>query len=276
MNSMPRSFLAAVLLLPALTITLARPASGADEKVVFTSNARLSEADIRALRDAAPSLEIVFPSRENLARELTDADGVVGGMNREQFLGAKKLRWWQVTSAGVENYLANIPELRDSPVTLTNMKIVQGPEIADHAFALLLAFTRRLDVAIEDRKTETWSSLQDYGQPLELSGKTAVVIGVGGIGNLIAVRAKAFGMTVIGVDPKDLPYQPHLDRTVWPDRLDTVLPEADVVFIAAPHTPETDRMIGAAQFERVKKGHVLPLTLVRYLVAITAKAKGKT
>ncbi|MGH8019777.1 MAG: hypothetical protein ACREIA_16140 [Opitutaceae bacterium] len=142
MISLLRSFLAAALLLPALTIALARPASGAEEKVVFTSNARLSEADVRLLRDAAPSLEIVFPSRENLARELTDAGGVIGGMNREQFLAAKKLRWWQVTSAGVENYLANIPELRDSAVTLTNMKIVQGPEIADHAFALLLRTKR--------------------------------------------------------------------------------------------------------------------------------------
>ncbi len=70
----------------------------------------------------------------------------------------------------------------------------------------------------------------------------------------IAVRAKAFGMTVIGVDPKDIPYTPHLDRTVWPDRLDTVLPDADVVFVSAPHTPETDKMIQSAQFAKMKKG----------------------
>ncbi|HEY1108557.1 MAG TPA: D-2-hydroxyacid dehydrogenase [Opitutaceae bacterium] len=243
--------LAATLLLPAFALAQATlPA----KKVVFTSNARLGENEIRDLRAAAPSLNIVFPTRENLARELVDADGVVGGLNRQQFLSAKKLRWWQITSAGVENALTGIPELRDSPVTVTNMKIVQGVEIADHAFALLLALTRRLDVAIEDRKTETWRSLANYGPPLELQGTTAVILGVGGIGMQIAVRAKAFGMTVIGVDPKDIPYAPHLDRTVWPDRLDTVLPEADVVFISAPHTPETDKMIGAQQFAKMKKG----------------------
>lgn len=243
--------LAATLLLPALALAQATlPA----KKVVFTSNARLGENEIRDLRAAAPSLNIVFPTRENLAKELLDADGVVGSLNREQFLSAKKLRWWQITSAGVETALTGIPELRDSPVTVTNMKIVQGVEIADHAFALLLALTRRLDVAIEDRKTETWRSLANYGPPLELQGKTAVIVGVGGIGTQIAVRAKAFGMTVIGVDPKDIPYAPHLDRTVWPDRLDTVLPEADVVFISAPHTPETDKMIGAQQFAKMKKG----------------------
>jgi len=89
---------------------------------------------------------------------------------------------------------------------------------------------------------------------LELHGKTAVIVGVGGIGMQIAVRAKAFGMTVIGVDPKDLPYVPQLDRNVRPDRLDSVLPEADVIFVAAPHTPETDKMFKAAQFAKMKKG----------------------
>jgi phosphoglycerate dehydrogenase-like enzyme len=250
MTLLRRTLLGALLLPAVVFAQTSLPA----KKVVFTSNARLNENEIRELRAAAPGLNIVFPSRENLAKELVDADGVVGGMSREQFLATKKLRWWQITSAGVENVLTGIPEVKQHPVTMTNMKIVQGPEIADHAMALLLALTRRLDVAIKDRETENWRSLQQYGPPLELPGKTAVVIGVGGIGMQIAVRAKAFGMTVIGVDPKDIPYAPQLDRTVWPDRLDTVLPEADVVFISAPHTPETTKMIGAAQFAKMKKG----------------------
>lgn len=225
------------------------------KKVVFTSNQRLSESDIRDLRTAAPSLNLVFPSRDNLLKELADAEAVIGGLSREQFLAAKKLQWMQVTSAGVETLLA-VPEIRNSAVTMTNMKIVQGVEIADHALALLLALTRRLDIAMEDRESETWRTLAQYGPPLELQGKTAVIVGAGGIGTQIAVRAKAFGMTVIGVDPKDIPYAPHFDRTVWPDRLDAVLPEADVLFISAPHTPETDKMIGAAQFAKIKKGAI--------------------
>jgi D-2-hydroxyacid dehydrogenase (NADP+) len=223
------------------------------KKVVFMGNQRLSESDIRELRQAAPSLNLVFPARDDLMKELADADAVIGGLNREQFLAAKKLKWMQITSAGVENYLS-VPEIKNSQVTMTNMKIVQGVEIADHALALLLALTRRLDIAVKDRESETWRTLAQYGPPLELHGKTAVIVGVGGIGTQIAVRAKAFGMTVIGVDPKDIPYAPHLDRTVWPDRLDTVLPEADVVFISAPHTPQTERMIKAEQFAKMKKG----------------------
>ena len=243
-------FVLLACLLPALAFAQATLPS---KKVVFTSNLRLGENELRELREAAPSLNIVIASRENLLKEIADADAVFGGLNREQFLAAKKLKWMQITSAGVENYLS-IPEIRNSQVVMTNMKIVQGVEIADHALALLLALTRRLDIAVKDRETENWRTLQQYGPPLELQGKTALVIGAGGIGMQIAVRAKAFGMTVIGVDPKDLPYVPFLDRTVWPDRLDTVLPEADVVFVSAPHTPDSERMIKAEQFAKMKKG----------------------
>jgi phosphoglycerate dehydrogenase-like enzyme len=242
-----------VLLVSSVATSAVAQTSLPAKKVVFTSNQRLGESEIRELRQAAPSLNIVFPSRENLMAEIADADAIVGGINREQLLAAKKLKWIQITSAGVENYLS-IPELKNSAIAVTNMKIVQGVEIADHAFALLLSLTRRIDIAVKDRESETWRPLAQYGPPLELQGKTAVIVGVGGIGYQIAVRAKAFGMSVIGVDPKDIPYSPNLDRTVWPDRLDTVLPEADVVFISAPHTPQTDKMIKAEQFAKMKKG----------------------
>jgi phosphoglycerate dehydrogenase-like enzyme len=223
------------------------------KKVVFTGTgpARLNEREIQELREIAPSLNIVFPERENIAKEIIDADAVIGSITAEQVRSAKKLKWVQVTSAGVENYL--FPEIRDSEITLTNMKIIQGIEIADHAFALLLGLTRRIDLAMEWKQSETWKS-GEFRPLYELAGKTAVIVGVGGIGTQIAIRAKAFGMTVIGVDPKDMPYTPYLDRTIWPDRLEDVLPEADVVFISAPHTPQTENMFGAPQFGKMKKG----------------------
>jgi phosphoglycerate dehydrogenase-like enzyme len=61
-------------------------------------------------------------------------------------------------------------------------------------------------------------------------------------------------MDVIGVDPEDIPYAPFLKRVVKPDQLDEVLPQADVVFISAPHTPQSHKMIGAKQFDLIKPG----------------------
>jgi phosphoglycerate dehydrogenase-like enzyme len=166
----------------------------------------------------------------------------------------KNLKWVQITSAGAERvlHLSGGNDLRDSNIILTNNQIVQGPEIADHAFAMLLTMSRGLLKFIEDRKSETWQARPYPG--IELRGKTAVVIGVGGIGTQIATRAWAFGMHVIGVDPDDIPFLNFLDRVVKPDQINEVLPQADVVFMSAPHTPMSHKMLGPSQFELMKKG----------------------
>jgi len=139
----------------------------------------------------------------------------------------------------------------NSNVTLTSNRVVQGIEIADHAFALLLYTSRGLNVFAENKRTETWQP-RPYGG-IELRGKTALIIGVGGIGTQIAIRAWAFGMHVIGVDPEDKPIVPYIDRMVHPDQLDEVVPQADVVFISAPDTAKSHKMFGAKEFELMKE-----------------------
>jgi phosphoglycerate dehydrogenase-like enzyme len=224
------------------------------KKVVVTSAGAyyspLGPAELSELRAAAPDVKLVAPDPNRIMEEIADADGVIGTITPEMLRVAKKLRWVQVGVAGVERFLS--PELVRSDITLTNCKILQGPEIADHAMAMLLALTRQIPRAIANRAQEEWPT-RDY-QPIELQGRTAVVVGVGGIGTQIAVRAHAFGMRVIGVDVRDMPYLPFLQACVRPDRLDTVLREADVVFVAAPHTVETEKMLGARQLELMRPG----------------------
>jgi len=180
---------------------------------------------------------------------------VVNLCTRELIRSGKKLRWVQVGSAGVENYM--FPELVQSNITLTNAKVIQGPEIADHAMGLLLSLTRKISELVLRKSREEWP-LREFQQPdnrpIELSGRTALIIGQGGIGTQIAQRAAAFGMTVIGVDPKEIPLMSFVKATYPPDRLMDLLPEADVVFISAPLTPQTERMMGAEQFRRMKRG----------------------
>ncbi len=237
-------------------------AGRAEQKKVLVYG--LSPEWIAELHQAAPEARIVPVDRDTVMKEIADADAIIGTISAELVRAGKRLKWAQVPSAGVERYLHLAPpDLRDSDIVLTNCKIIQGPEIADHAFALLLATTRRLPRYLANQREETWR--RETSGLVELNGKTAVVIGVGGIGTQIAVRAKAFGMRVIGVEPKDLPYMPFLDRVVKPDRLDEVLPEADVVFMAAPHTPQTHKMMGARQFELMKRDS--------YFVAVS---RGKT
>lgn len=209
---------------------------------------------LRDLQSASPQARIVAVTPQNVIQELGDADGFIGNITPEQVRAGKNLKWVGVMSAGVENvlFLSGSNDLRDSNIVLTNNKVVQGPEIADHAFAMLLALARNLPAFLAAKPQEKLQARPFPG--IELNGRTAVVIGVGGIGMQIAQRAWAFGMTVIGVDPEDKPFTPMVKKFVKPDQLDTVIPEADVVFISAPHTPLSHKMVGAKEFDLMKKG----------------------
>jgi len=234
-------------------IALSYNISGQDQaKKILVSSPDPKLAD--ELKSVTPLARIVPVTAQTAAAEIADADAFIGQITPELVRAGKKLKWVQVMSAGVEQvlHLSGSNDLRDSNIVLTNNQIVQGPEIADHAMAMLLTLTRDIDAFLEYKRQEVWQ--RGGYQGIELNGRSAVVIGVGGIGTQIAFRAWAHGMTVIGVDPEDIPFMPVLKTVVKPDRLHEVLPEADVVFVSAPHTPQSHKMLGAKEFGLMKKG----------------------
>jgi D-2-hydroxyacid dehydrogenase (NADP+) len=241
-------------ILALVAVSLVAPVAAQTKKILAVGQPPDVIADWQS---ASPKVKIVPVNGANMMAEIADADAFVGGdISPEMIRAGKKLQWVQVLSAGVERvlHLSGGNELRDSNIILTNNQIVQGPEIADHAMAMLLAIARGLPKFFADREKEVWQ-----GQPyrgIELNGKTGVVIGLGGIGQQISLRAWAHGMKIIGVDPEDIPMSPFWQRVVKPDMLDSVLPEADVVFISAPHTEKSHKMMGARQFELMKQDSI--------------------
>lgn len=236
-----------------LAVLLSPIALSAQTKKILVYGNRNDDV-LKDWQSASSKVKLVSVDKENVMQEIGDADAFIGNISPEMVRAGKNLKWVQITSAGAERvlHLSGGNDLRDSDIVLTNNQIVQGPEIADHAFAMLLAHTRNLLTYIEDRKVENWRRERFPG--IELRGKTAVIVGMGGIGTQMATRAWAFGMHVIGVDPEDIPFIPFVDRVVKPDQINEVLPQADVVFMAVPHTPESHKMIGPSQFEAMKRG----------------------
>ncbi len=243
-----------ILLLALLTVVAL---SAQSKKIVILGGSDDVASELRRTSPSGVTLVHVSNTRDTdsaahqkLVAEISDANAIIGNPSLELFHAAKELEWIQITSAGVKPYL--YPDLVNSDVVMTNAQIMSSDAIADHGFAMLLALTRRLHIFMPAREQENWDRTNRNLQ--QLRGKTAVVIGTGGIGSAVAQRAKAFGMTVIGVDPEEFPPRPAFDRMVYPDRLDEVIPQADAVFICAPHTKDSEGMFGAKQFELMKRG----------------------
>ncbi|MEP1092731.1 MAG: D-2-hydroxyacid dehydrogenase [Rhizobiaceae bacterium] len=207
------------------------------------------EAIARKFEDSADFVLV----KDECEAILENVDGVHGilGCPRHHFTeelvsrnnGA--LRWLHVGGAGVEQFM--IERVVTSDIVLTNGQILQGPECADHALALLLCLSRNLKRVITKAPTP-------HPRPIELRGKSAVIVGVGGIGMLIAERLNAFGVRVTGVDADLIPMLSTFERTVTVDRLNDVVGEADFVLCAAPHTATSNPLFDEAFFNCVKMG----------------------
>ena len=152
---------------------------------------------------ASDKVKLVQVTSDTAMSEIADADAYIGNIRPELVEAGKKLRWVQTFSAGVEQVLhkSGSDALADSDIVLTNNQIVQGPEIADHAMAFLLTLTRFLPTYLKRQADENWQA-RPY-ELFELNGKNALVIGMGGIGLQIAIRAWAHGMSFrLGCQPE--------------------------------------------------------------------------
>ncbi len=205
----------------------------------------LRAEQIAELKAVAPEVELIVCKDNSAALEhASEAHASLGFITAEMIRAGTNLRWVQQTSAGVEGVLA-IPELVERPITLTNMQRTYGPEIADQAIGYLLCFTRSLGHFIQAKSREEWHTPRELVLD-ELDGKTMLVIGLGGIGSHVARRAAGFGMQVIATDPKVLERPPFVAELHRPDALLQLVPRADVVTIAAPLTPATEKLVALA------------------------------
>jgi len=221
---------------------------------------------------AATPLRVVNAADEAQAlREIADADAMFGYLTPPLLKAAAKLKWVQAPTASMEKFL--YPELAASPVVVTNMRGIFSDVIADHVFGFILCFAKNFHVYIRQQTQGVWhmlgrdtNELPGYGGPGEVhpSDRAAItladctlgVIGLGGIGAEVARRGLAFGMRVLGVDPR-LPEAPPGVRLHRPDTLDEALGQSDFVVIASPHTPETYKLFNRQRIRKMKRSAYL-------------------
>jgi phosphoglycerate dehydrogenase-like enzyme len=204
-----------------------------------------------------PSVRFDCPAtRAEVDPLLPGADVVLGfAVQRENFALAKRLRWIHVTSAGVEGVL--FPELVESGIVLTSSRGLHARSIAEHTLGVMLAFVRQLHRSRDAQGRGDWSQLeQAEARPgfEELHGATVGIVGFGHIGSAIGGLCRGLGMRVLAVrrHPAADPAPAHAQWGL--DRLPELLECSDWVVLAAPHTPETRGIIGAAELARMRRG----------------------
>ena len=216
-----------------------------------------------ALKAAAPGAEWVNASGPEEAREeIVGADAFLGKITPAILERADRLRWAQAFTVSLEHYI--FADLAAHPCTLTNMRGLFGDVIADQVMGYVLCFARNLHTYIRRQSEHRYEPLGgESARVSNASGPGAVnamdratiflpeasmgIVGLGAIGAEIARRALAFGMKVRAVDR-------FPERTNPPEGVASVsslneLPEllawSDFVVIAAPQTPETERLFDA-------------------------------
>lgn len=213
----------------------------------------LARAQLLELKRIAPEVYFIpVKSVSDAAREAAGAEAVVGYCSAE-IARAKSVRWIQIGQAGVEDDLT--PELVGSNICVTNLQRLHGPNVADTAFALLLAQTRGLARQMRGKaNSDLWTNFGSAAKAQELHDKTMLIVGLGGIGTHIARRAEAFGMRVLAIDPDEKIVKPAFVFSIEPPaKLMDRIPQADVVVLACPLTKQTRGMFGAGQFAAMKK-----------------------
>ena len=159
---------------------------------------------------------------------------------------------------GADGFL--FPEFVESGIVLTSGKGTVGVHLAEQAMALLLALTRGVAKAV---RTKDWRERMPIRKASwELVDRTMGIVGLGGTGRALAVRASAFGMRILAVDTEDLDVPAYVEACWGIDRLDDLLALSDVVAICAPLTPATQGMFDRAAFEKMQS-HALLINVTR-------------
>jgi phosphoglycerate dehydrogenase-like enzyme len=216
---------------------------------------RLDSADrLPALQAAAPGADIVMvQSVEAAVAEVGDAQALLGFCDEAILAAGRELHWIQVYSAGIDRCVGN-PSLHSGDKVMTNAQRIASPALADHAIALMMALARGLDLYHANQLRGDWK--RDVGLTgsdfMELAGRTALVVGLGGIGTQTAKRAHGLGMRVIATRNSRREGPPYVAYVGLADETLELARQADVVINTAPLTDATRGMFDAEFFSAMK------------------------
>ncbi|HYQ15012.1 MAG TPA: D-2-hydroxyacid dehydrogenase [Polyangiaceae bacterium] len=200
------------------------------------------------LRQRHPSLTFcVARDEQAFLKELADADAaLIWRFSAAWYGAAPKLRFVATPAAGREKLE---PDAERRVRALHGH--FHGQIMAESLLAMVLFFSRRLDLAVEARRAGRYER-EAYSTTRRLAGQTALIIGYGPLGRSCAKLLKAFGLRVVGVK-RNADVDPAPADAVFPsERLPELLPEADLVILTLPGDTGARHLIGERELASLR------------------------
>ncbi|WP_080803616.1 phosphoglycerate dehydrogenase [Arabiibacter massiliensis] len=226
------------------------------KKVLVTE--KLADAGVELLRGKGFEVDVRLGlSPEELIAAIPAYDALIvrsgTQVTREVVEAGERLRVIGRAGVGVDN--VDVDAATERGVIVCNAPTSNIVSAAEHAFALMLACARMVPQANASMHAGKWERGSFTG--VELYEKTLAIFGLGRIGGLVAERARAFGMKLIGYDPYCSPERAEQLGVTLYDDVDAIVPLADFITVHLPKTRETIGMFGPDQYARMKDGVIL-------------------
>jgi D-2-hydroxyacid dehydrogenase (NADP+) len=225
--------------------------------VAFAHPAYQVAEEFRARRPNIRTLKAT--STAELSAIAAEADViVVSGLWKNELLAvAPKLRFVQSISAGTDQFDKALFKARG--IRLASAQGANERAVAEHALALILALKRHLHLGRDAQQRAYWRPMiaDPLAREQEIGGLHVVVVGFGRIGQRVGRLLKAFDCRVTGLRRNAKAEAGAADEVLPVATLFSVLPQADIVVLTCPLTPETTGLINADALARMKPSALL-------------------
>ena len=212
---------------------------------------RLADAGLAVLRDKGYEVDVKLKMPpEELIATIPAYDALIvrsaTKVTREVIEAGKNLRIIGRAGVGVDN--VDVEAATERGVIVCNAPTSNIVSAAEHTMALMLACARNVAQANASMHEGLWERTKFTG--VELYEKTLAIFGLGRIGGLVAERARAFGMRLVGYDPYCSPERAEQLGVTLYDDVDAIVPLADFITVHLPKTKQTIGMFGPDQYAR--------------------------
>lgn len=222
-------------------------------KLLVTGSGQWTEEQLNTIRSYGHTVFFQQMESDELSCPYEQVEGIVcnGLFLHHDIKKFSNLSFVQLTSAGYDR--VPLSYIHEKQIAIYNARGVYSIPMAEFALCGILQLYKQSQFFYNNQKEYKWNKNRSL---LELSGKTACILGCGSVGGECAKRLAAFGVTVNGVDitPFDSPY---FEKMVGLDELDNLLPESDIVILCLPLTAETEHFFNRERFGYMKQGSVL-------------------